>query len=286
MTKDVHRALITAAVAALALSACGESNAPPLDTDAAARSDGGAPLDGATLADSGPELDGSLAPVDAATTPLDAGLDLPLVSYLRGIYYVPDRTDVSTYSVPEVTWSLFRGQATLSYNLPRMLVGGSERVALSGPISADGTTATLTGPTATGTCTVAPSGMPVSCTERFTGITVDLVRVRDRALVEDPTRVDARVAVATRFSGDPIGVFESSEYIRAPAAATICTLDAECGASGRCDVELPPEAGFCEVHGATPIDGACTFHLDCAVDLECEVANGATTGVCAAHGGG
>lgn len=239
--------------------------------DASAGSDAGVPSDGAVVADGGGGADGGLAGA--------------VVAYLRGIYFVPDRSDVSTYPVSEVTWSVIGDRATLAYNLPRMLVGQSERVALSGPLSSDGTSATLSGPLGTATCTLMSSGVLLSCTEHFVGLEVDLAGVMDQAMRDDPANVDARVAVSTRFSGDPIGVLETDEYLAEPTPTRTCTTTAECDPNTVCDVELPPEIGFCEAHGTAAVGGACTASFECAIDLECEVDFGATSGSCQPHGG-
>ncbi|MEY3021166.1 MAG: hypothetical protein RIS86_362, partial [Planctomycetota bacterium] len=86
---------------------------------------------------------------DAATT--DAGLpdggpppDTLQLVLLTGIYYVPPQSDVSTYDVGEVEWTNNDGIVSLSYQLPRMLVGNSIQVQLAGPVANDGLTAELT----------------------------------------------------------------------------------------------------------------------------------------------
>jgi hypothetical protein len=93
--------------------------------------------------------------------------------------------------------------------MPELLVGKKERVSLRGPLDAAGRFATVSGDAGTATCDLMP-GAPISlrCQEMLTGIAVDLVAVEERARATDPTRVAAHLAVASRFSSEPIGILE------------------------------------------------------------------------------
>lgn len=127
-----------------------------------------------------------------------------------GTYVVPTSTDLAyaaIFSVPEVDWSISGGgKATLHYDLPVGLVGGSLSVQLTGPISSTSTTVQLTSSNGTGTCTA--SGTVISCGEAFTNlgtlpISMDVVEQTAIATFSGP--VSDRVAVADIFSSDPIG---------------------------------------------------------------------------------
>lgn len=132
------------------------------------------------------------------------GLDVPPAR--AGVYFVPPRTPASTYAVRDVTWRVEAAEARLDYTLPALLVGRDTRVAFRGPASATGPM-TLTGPAGTASCALG-AGATLRCDERFAGLRVDLDGVRREAERVDPAAVEARVAVAQRFSIEPIGVLE------------------------------------------------------------------------------
>lgn len=135
----------------------------------------------------------------------DGGAAAPVGS--GGVYFVPPRAASSEYAVTDVAWRVADGVARLDYTLPRLLVGGSQRVSLAGPAGAGAMT--LTGPIGAATCTLAPSaGLSLRCEERFPGLAVDLAGVRREAERVDGANVQARVDAATRFSIEPIGVLE------------------------------------------------------------------------------
>lgn len=228
--------------------------------------------------------DGAAPASDAGSAPGDAGpVPSPVVRYFAGVYFVPERTDVSTYPVDEAEWVAVGDEVVLAYNLPRLLTGRSERVAFRGTVAADGRTAELSSDQGTASCELAPDGTPRSCLERFTNIDVDLARVRETALDQDPSRVDERVAVSTRFSTDPIGVIEREDVLYGPAELASCLTDADCGGR-RCDVEIPGQPGFCEPEGPDlPLGAACELSFECAADLECDHEDAGST--CQPHGG-
>lgn len=221
--------------------------------------------------------DGGEAFRDDASRSDGASTGQTTLRYMRGIYFVPERSDVSTYPVGEASWTVTGQHVELAYNLPRMLVGQSVRVALAGPLSADGKTATLSGKVGTATCSVAPDLSPISCTERFVGLQVDLDKVRKRAEAQDPTRVDQRVEVARRFANHPIGVYEREVDLYGPAPAPTCTSDVDCPGS-RCDLEDAAAQGFCEpAGGAATLGQPCQLGIDCSVELSCEHEEGPPT---------
>ncbi len=241
--------------------------------------DGAAPLDaGPPTGDAGPP-----GATDAGPPGADAGPAEILALVFDGVYFVPERTDVSTYPVDEVEWTVAGNEVVLAYNLPKMLVGQSTRVAFRGPVSADGTTATLTSADGTANCDLNPDRSPISCLEMFTNLEVDLTRVREIAQEDDPAREEQRVAVSARFSTEPIGVVETDRLLVGPVAVGPCATDADCG-TGRCDIELPGQ-GLCEPDlGDLPVGSPCTVRFECANDLECDHDNGTST--CQPHGGG
>ena len=124
-----------------------------------------------------------------------------------GVYFVPPRSAASTYAVADVSFRVEAGEARLDYTLPALLVGADTRVSFRGPAAAGAMA--LAGAAGTATCTRGPSeGVALRCDERFTGLAVDVAGVRREATRVDPTAVEARVAVAQRFSIEPIGVLE------------------------------------------------------------------------------
>lgn len=135
---------------------------------------------------------------------------------ISGTYRVPVSADLASaavYSVPEVTWTVSAGTATLAYALPRELVGKTVRVSFAGPFDAATGRGTLTGPAGTAEC--ATSGTTVTCTETMRGL---LPLDPDLGVVEKLAPAGmaaARVEVAKRFSTDPIGI---ADFAPAPSA--------------------------------------------------------------------
>jgi hypothetical protein len=192
----------------------------------------------------------------------------PRVYYFEGVYFVPERSEVSSYPVDEAKWVIDGQRVRLAYNLPRMLVGQSERVDMTGTLSADGTSASLSGPLGTATCDIDGDGLLRSCLEQFVGIEVDLERVRRLAAEDDPANVQARVDVSRRFSTDPIGVIEPTDSLLGPVEVARCTRDEDCGRA-RCDRE-DDGTGTCEPVAEHLTQGqACAHDFQCADDLEC-----------------
>ncbi|HEX8110272.1 MAG TPA: hypothetical protein VF516_21220 [Kofleriaceae bacterium] len=119
----------------------------------------------------------------------------------------PDLASAAIFSVPEVDWSISGGgTATLHYDLPLGLVGGTISIQLSGPIPSGATSVQLTGSNGTGTCTA--SGTVISCGESLTNLgtlPISMTVVQQQAIATFSGPVSSRVAVANVFSSDPIG---------------------------------------------------------------------------------
>jgi hypothetical protein len=136
-----------------------------------------------------------------------------------GHYVVPAPPDIAsaaTFAMPEADWTVAGGVATLHYELPVGLVGGTLPVTLSGPIAANATTVALTSSAGSGTCTA--SGTLVTCTEVFGELgtlPISEAVVAQVAATEYPGPVANRTAVADVFSSDPIGTI--SFDVAAPA---------------------------------------------------------------------
>lgn len=198
----------------------------------------------------------------------DGGTDEVAVYFFGGVYFVPDRTDVSTYPVAESTWTQRGDRVGLFYNLPRMLVGNSVGVAMSGTLDpATPGEVALSGPLGTATCELDAAGLPTSCLERFDPLDVDLERVRREAERDDPARVEERVTVATQFRDDPIGVIEAERGLLGPIDLPLCFGPEDCPDT-RCDIDGPE--GYCEPPSDGLIEGqACDLDHQCAAGLEC-----------------
>jgi hypothetical protein len=125
-----------------------------------------------------------------------------------GHYVVPTSADLAAaanFAVPEVDWTVSAGTATLHYELPVGLVGGTLPVTLSGPIPSGATTVSLSSASGTGTCTA--SGTIISCSEAFSNLgTLPIsMTVVQQTAVTDGVSVADRTAVANLFPSDPIG---------------------------------------------------------------------------------
>lgn len=222
------------------------------------------------------KLPSLLALLAAAGTACDAsepftGADPtePEIYYLSGVYFVPERSAVSTYAVDEAEWIIDGDRVTLAYHLPRLLVGGSERVAFQGHVAADDQTAELSGPKGSASCTLARDALPLSCLEEFVDIEVDLERVRDEASEHDPANLEARLDVSNMFISDPIGVFEPEQLLLGPVPLEPCDGDASC-AGGVCDREDGFDAGYCEPIGELDEGADCAASAECGAGLDCE----------------
>lgn len=118
----------------------------------------------------------------------------------------PELTAAATYDVTEIHWVVTNDVATLSYNLPRALVGKTVRVDFTGPFDPATNRATLTGAAGTSECTIAPA--TISCAETMRGLLPldpNLAVVEKLAAASYPGPAADRTAVAKQFAGDPIG---------------------------------------------------------------------------------
>jgi hypothetical protein len=126
-----------------------------------------------------------------------------------GTYRVPVSAALAaaaTFDVPELTWTVNGTTASLSYNLPRALVGIALRVDFTGPYDPATGQARLVGAAGTADCVVTATS--VSCTETMRGllpIAGDLAVVAQLAATYPGPPAD-RTSVATQFMGDPIGI--------------------------------------------------------------------------------
>ena len=125
-----------------------------------------------------------------------------------GHYVVPTSPDLAAaanFSAPEVDWTVSAGTATLHYELPVGLVGGTLPVTLSGTITSGATSVSLSSASGTGTCTA--SGTIINCSEAFSNLgalPINMTVVQQTA-VADGVSVPQRTAVANLFPSDPIG---------------------------------------------------------------------------------
>src|SRR5262245_56939361 len=125
-----------------------------------------------------------------------------------GHYVVPTSPDLAAaanFGVPEVDWTVSAGTATLHYELPVGLVGGTLPVTLSGPMPSGATSVSLSTGSGTGTCTA--TGTIISCSESFgsLGSLPMSMTVVQQTAVADGVSVPQRTAVANLFPSDPIG---------------------------------------------------------------------------------
>jgi len=101
------------------------------------------------------------------------------------------------------------GSFRIDYNMPTLLVGGDQMVSLRGTLDAQGRIATVTGDVGSATCDLAPGdGFSVRCSETLTGIDVDLGEVQRMTQSLPAPMAALFVGVASRFSGEPIGIVE------------------------------------------------------------------------------
>jgi hypothetical protein len=128
-----------------------------------------------------------------------------------GIYIVPAGPDTPEVRYPIDNPSVEKGGGSfrIDYNMPTLLVGGDQMVSLRGTLDAQGRIATVTGDAGTATCDLAPGdGFSVRCSETLTGIQVDLGEVQRMTSSLPAPMAALFVGVASRFSGEPIGVVE------------------------------------------------------------------------------
>lgn len=156
---------------------------------------------------------GGVDTTQGSTSPNGAvggGNTTPTNASFGGSYEVPVPPELAAaaiFDVPEINWVVVDGVATLSYNLPRALVGKATRLSFSGPFDAASGLATLSGPAGTSQCVV--SATNIVCSETMQGLlplNPNLTVVEALAGVGYAGPAADRIAVANRFAGDPIGV--------------------------------------------------------------------------------
>jgi len=153
---------------------------------------------------------GSAAPAaDAGGLPVTAGADA--AAGVSASYVVPAGPDTpeTSYPVANVKTEVNDGVFRVDYHMPKLLVGNDQQISLRGPLDAAGRIATVSGDAGTAACDLMPgNGLALRCNEMLTGIVVDVAGVRQIAQTTAPSSVDLYVAVAARFSGEPIGALE------------------------------------------------------------------------------
>jgi hypothetical protein len=128
-----------------------------------------------------------------------------------GIYIVPAGPDTPEVRYPISNPSIETGAGTfrIDYNMPTLLVGSDQMVSLRGTLDAQGRIATVTGDAGSATCDLAPGdGFSVRCAETLSGIQVDLGAVQRMTQSLPAPMAALFLGVASRFSGEPIGVVE------------------------------------------------------------------------------
>lgn len=159
---------------------------------------------------------------EAGTGGSAGGTTQPAATRFRGDYEVPVSAELAAaavFPVDEMEWSTANGVASLSYALPRGLVGQSLRVDFSGPYDPAAAELHLTGEAGTAVCTA--SGNRISCYEEMYGlkpVQTDYAVVEAIAAAEYAGPVSDRIQVAQIFESDPIGI--AGIHLDVPVAAT------------------------------------------------------------------
>lgn len=149
----------------------------------------------------------------AATVPTTSGS-------FQGHYVVPapaDLASAATFAMPEVSWTVANGTATLHYELPLGLVGGVLPITVTGPITSTSTTVQLTSIQGTGSCTA--QGTKITCSEAFGNLgtlPMNTAVVQQVATQDSISPTSSRLAVANIFSSDPIGTVDLDLSVPAP----------------------------------------------------------------------
>jgi hypothetical protein len=126
-----------------------------------------------------------------------------------GVYEVPTQPELARaaeFPVDRVSWRVSAGSATLTYDLPKELLGKSLDLSFTGPIDAAGT-ATLTGEAGSAECSTA--ARTIACREVLDGLSPlepDLEAVEQLAAKTYAGSAQDRIDVARLFSNDPIGI--------------------------------------------------------------------------------
>jgi hypothetical protein len=126
----------------------------------------------------------------------------------RGHYVVPvppNLVDASSFGMPDVDWSVLNGVATLHYELPVGLIGGTLPITLSAPLPSGATSVQQSGANGSGGCTA--QGTVVTCSESLANLgalPINMTVVQQTAVANNVPVADA-TAVANLFPSDPIG---------------------------------------------------------------------------------
>lgn len=129
-------------------------------------------------------------------------------SHFAGTYEVPVEPALkpaATFPLSSVEWRVSDGKASLSYELPKELVGKSIELDFSGPVT--GAEAALRGEAGTADCAIGET--EVTCQENLRGLSPiepDLTKVATLAQASYPGSPQDRVDVAAAFGTDPIGI--------------------------------------------------------------------------------
>jgi hypothetical protein len=151
------------------------------------------------------------APDSSESTAQSAVTSTPIpttTGSFRGHYAVPvppNLAGAATFAVTEVDWTVTGGTATLDYELPVGLVGGTVSITLSGALAPGATTVQLTSAIGSGSCVA--HGTVVTCSEAFGSLgtlPISMAVVQTTATANHVPVPDA-MAVANLFPSDPIG---------------------------------------------------------------------------------
>ena len=195
-----------------AFAACSSSagaGAPPAGAGGSTGTGGGIGPDGAVASGGAIGTAGQSGAVDASGD--SAFVSGGALDSAPGIYIVPAGPDTPEVRYPISNPSVKNegGSFRIDYNMPTLLVGGDQMVSLRGTLDAQGRIATVTGDAGSATCDLAPGdGFSVRCSETLTGIEVDLGQVQRMTQSLPAPMAALFVGVASRFSGEPIGVVE------------------------------------------------------------------------------
>jgi len=198
-----------------AFAACSSSagaGAPPAGAGGSIGTGGAIALDGAAAPRDALAAAGETGETGAADAPGDSGFVAGgALDSAPGIYIVPAGPDTPEVRYPISNPSIKNdgGSFRIDYKMPALLVGGDQMVSLRGTLDAQGRIATVTGDVGTATCDLAPGdGFSVRCSEMLTGIEVDLGEVQRMTQSLPAPMAALFVGVASRFSGEPIGIVE------------------------------------------------------------------------------
>jgi hypothetical protein len=127
------------------------------------------------------------------------------------IYIVPAGPDTPEvrYAIGDPMVTNEPGNFRVDYTMPTLLVGSDQMVSLRGSVDTTGRAATVSGDVGTATCDLAPGdGFAIRCNETLTNIQVDLGEVQRMTQSLPAPMAALFVGVASRFSGEPIGIVE------------------------------------------------------------------------------